>query len=116
MPRRPDRKPVCRRAPARRRNPDEFAASRVYYHRLAEREFRVSEMELVAHERVAMAADELAKAIRAFDRAYPDGYLMTPEERAVLFGAMRVFQSIAIPSSSFTVVERRMPARYPGKR
>lgn len=109
------RKPV-RRPSVRRRNPDEFAASRVYSLRLQERGMRVSEQELIVHERMAEAADELRAAIDAFDRNFPESRWMTAEEREVIYNAMRVFRSLAIPSSLLTVVETRRPPMRPGRR
>lgn len=112
----PARKPVRRRS-VRRRNPDEFTASRVYFLRLREREMRVSEQELLVHERMAGAADELRAAIDSFVRKFPEERWMTDEERTLVYNTMRVFRSLAIPSALLTVVEtRRIPPRRPGAR
>lgn len=88
----------------------------MYFNRLRDRDMRVTEEEFASHVRMAQDAQGLARSIDAFDRAYPGAHVMTAEERATIFAAMRVFRSLVIPTSSLTIVERRMPARYPGKR
>lgn len=100
----------------RRRNPDDGGASLVYFNRLRDRDMRVTDEEFAAHLRLAEDAQDIVKSINAFDRAYPEARYMTAEERATVFAAMRIFRSLVIPASSLTVIERRMPARYPGKR
>lgn len=103
--------------PARRRNPDhEFTASRVYYARLQARDWRVSEDEFAWHLHMAETAHGIAKDLESFSRNYPDAMLMTAEERSVLDSARRILGSIALPRSTFVVVERRIPKNLPGRR
>lgn len=107
-----------RRRPAPRRRNPEGVVSRIYYDRLAEKEFRVYDDELNGHMYMAEEANGIAKALATFGRNHDaDSRLLTAEEWDTLGTARRILASLAIPRSTFDVIERRsVPKNYPGSR
>lgn len=107
-----------RRRPAPRRRNPEGVVSRIYYDRLAEKEFRVTEDELNGHLYMAEEANGIAKALDGFTRDHgASARLLTAEEWDALSTARRILSSLAISRATFHVVERRGPPKnYPGSR
>lgn len=113
------KRPVRTRRPTRKRIPNpEGVVSRIYYTRLADKGFEVTEETLTGHLYMAESANDIAKALAAFQRSHAaDARLLTADEWDALATAERILKSVTIPRSTFTIVERRGPPKnYPGSR